>query len=433
MLRIALICIFSYLGKSTGKGALGLWTHNLKSIEFFDYSSKHYNGGAIKMGAGVQAFEAYHAAHSHGLRVVGGGCATVGLVGGFAQGGGHSSLSSTYGLGADQVLEWEVVTADGKLVTATPAENEDLYWALSGGGGGTYGVVMSLTSRVYPDGVIGGASLTFTSAGISQDTFWEAVGLWHANLPAVVDSGAQTSHVVTNEFFSLASLTLPGSSSAEVTALLEPFTTGLTNMNITYFLNITALPTFIEHFNNFFGPLPHGPFPVGQLTGGRLIPRSVVQTNNAALTYAVRNISSGSDVYFVGFGINVARTLASNIASNSVLPAWREALMSTIVVRPWNFTVPHEEMVARQSQMTNTLVPLLEAVSPGSGVYLNEADFQQRNWQEEFYGCNYERLRRIKKKYDPRDLFYATTAVGSEAWIVANDGRLCRSRYTVEG
>jgi hypothetical protein len=52
--------------------------------------------------------------HKAGLRIVSGSCPTVGLVGGFHQ-GGHSSITSTHGMGADQALEWEVVLADGTL------------------------------------------------------------------------------------------------------------------------------------------------------------------------------------------------------------------------------------------------------------------------------------------------------------------------------
>lgn len=402
--------------------------HNLKSIGFLDYKNKEYSGPAIKMGAGVQAYEAYLAAGAHGLRVVGGGCPTVGVSGGYTQGGGHSILSSIYGLSADQVLEWEVVTADGKVLTASPTDNPDLYWALSGGGGGTYGVVLSLTARAHQDGVIGGASLVFTSAGISQDTFWDAIGVWHAGLSAIVDTGANAVHYITKDAFALTVLTAPYKSAAEVTALLQPFTTRLKALNITYSLNVTSFPTFLEHFETYLGPLPYGSFPGGQLTGGRLIPRSVVQTNNAALTSAVRNISRTGTFLLAGFAINVSHAVVGNTpSSNSVLPAWREALISFLVVGAWNFTAPWEEMVARANEMTDSIVPQLEAVSPGSGTYLNEADFQQRNWQEEFYGANYERLRDVKRRYDPEDLFYATTAVGSEAWTVADDGRLCRS------
>ena len=425
-----LIRVSSYLGKSTGKGALGIWTHNLKSIDFIYYESEHYNGSAIKMGAGVQAFEAYYAADSHGLRVVGGDCPTVGLAGGYSQGGGHSILSSTYGLGADQTLEWEVVTADGMLVTASPTENSDLYWALSGGGGGTYGVVLSLTSKAHPDGEIGGASLAFNLPGISPDTYWDAISLWHENLPNIVDSGAQAIYTIMNESFILDCLTWPGSSVSQVNALLQPFTTELEKRNITYSLNVTSFPSFVTHFNNFIGPLPFGP-PLAnadQVTGGRLVPRSVVNTNNSALTAALRNISSSGNFFFNLFGVNVSHALVgNNPSSNAVLPAWRDALMSIMVVGPWDFTVPREEMVEREDELTNSVMPQLEAVTPGSGAYLNEANFQQRNWQEDFYGSNYEKLGSVKKKYDPSNLFYATTAVGSEAWTVASDGRLCRS------
>lgn len=80
----------SYLGKSTGKGALSLWMHKLKDIVFSTYTSEAYTGPAVKMGAGVQAFEAYSASHKAGYDVVGGECPTVGIAGGYTQGGGHS-------------------------------------------------------------------------------------------------------------------------------------------------------------------------------------------------------------------------------------------------------------------------------------------------------------------------------------------------------
>jgi hypothetical protein len=82
--------MLSYLAKSTGKGALSLWMHNLKDTKLLNYTSEAYTGPAFKLGAGVQAFEAYTAAHEAGLAVLGGQCITVGIVGGYTQGGGHS-------------------------------------------------------------------------------------------------------------------------------------------------------------------------------------------------------------------------------------------------------------------------------------------------------------------------------------------------------
>ncbi len=61
---------------------------------------------------------------------------TVGAYGGWTAGGGHSTLGSLYGLGSDQVLSIDVVTADGRFLTADPETNADLFYALRGGGPG---------------------------------------------------------------------------------------------------------------------------------------------------------------------------------------------------------------------------------------------------------------------------------------------------------
>jgi hypothetical protein len=77
--------------------------------------------------------------------------------------------------------------------------------------------------------------------------------------------------------------------------------------------------------------------------------------------------------------------------------------------------------------MTDQLVPLLERLTPGGGAYLNEGDFRQPNFQEVFYGRHYTKLLQIKNKYDPFNIFYARTGVGSEFWAEQPDDRLCQS------
>jgi FAD/FMN-containing dehydrogenase len=223
-----------YIGKSTGAGAVGIWTHNLRNIEILDYHSPYYTGKAMKMGAGVQVFEADEAAHAQGLVVVGGNCQTVGLAGGYAQGGGHGPLASKFGLAADQVLEWEVVTGTGELLTASQCKNSDLYWALSGGGGGTYGVVLSMTSKAYPDLQVAAANLNFTNEGVSQDTFYSAARTFISNLPAVVDSGAVSVWLLTNTTFLMTPTTAPGLTKAKLQDLLSPVITKLDHSHIKY-------------------------------------------------------------------------------------------------------------------------------------------------------------------------------------------------------
>lgn len=404
--------------------------HNLKSTEIITrYQSSFYSGTALKIGAGVIGAEAYEAAQAAGLRVVGGSCPSVGLAGGFSQGGGHSILSSQYGLGADQVLEWEVVTATADHVIATPSQNADLYWALSGGGPGTYGVVISMTIRVYEDGPVGGASLSFTSSNTSKDTYWNAIAAWQSQLPAIVDAGATAIYIMTPATFEIAAITAPGKSAAEVTTMLEPYTKQLTNLGIKFTSNATYETTFLAHYTKYLGPLPYGPDPTAQLLGGRLVPRSVVENNNSALIAAMRDITENSTFYIAATALRVSQPANNKtrpVGANAVLPAWRDALLTVLVPSVWNFTLPRSVMEQRESQLTDSLIPKLTAVTPGSGTYMNEADFHLATWKQDFYGANYARLRAIKAKYDPGNLFYATTAVGSDAWDVAADGRMCR-------
>ena len=83
-----------------------------------------------------------------GRYVQGGGCVTVGVAG-LIQSGGFGSFSKRYGLAAAGLLEAEVVTADGEVRIANACTNPDLFWALKGGGGGTFGVVTRLTLRTH--------------------------------------------------------------------------------------------------------------------------------------------------------------------------------------------------------------------------------------------------------------------------------------------
>ena len=404
--------------------------HNLKTTEVIThYNSSYYSGTALKVGAGIIGAEALEAAQSAGLRVVGGSCPSVGITGGFTQGGGHSTLSSQYGLGADQVLEWEVVTATGDHVIASPLKDADLYWALSGGGPGTYAVVISMTVRAHQDGAVGGASLSFASDSISKDTYWKAIAAWQTELPAIVDAGATAIYIMTPGAFSIAPLTAPGKSAAEVNAMLDPFTKKLTALGITYARNVTYESTFLGHYSKYFGPLPDGDIPTAQLLGGRLVPRSVVEKNNDALIAVMRDITENSafEIAVSALGVNQSRVKTKAISANAVLPAWRDAILSVLVLSPWNFTLPRSVEEQRETQLTDSLIPKLTAVTPNSGTYMNEADFHLATWKEDFYGENYAKLRAIKAKYDPGDLFYATTAVGSDAWSVAADGRLCRA------
>jgi hypothetical protein len=105
-----------------------------------------------------------------------------------------------------------------------------------------------------------------------------------------------------------------------------------------------------------------------------------------------------------------------------VSPAWRNCAM--LFVTSSNKTLDHSTpeglAIANKDLQENILQPWrdITPVSEGGGTYLNEATVMEPDWQESFYGGYYPRLSEIKKKWGPKDLFYATTAVGSERWKV---------------
>ena len=304
---------------------MAIWTHHLKNIHFFDYKGPYYTGKAIKIGAGVQGFEAYREADKLGLAVTGGECPTVGLAGGYTQGGGHSTLASKYGLSADQALEWEVVDGTGKLLRASRTENSDLYWALSGGGGGTYGVVWSLISKAYKDISVSGANISFTNKGISQDTYWSGVAAYHALLPPIVDAGVLSVASFTNSSFAVTPFTAPGISKEQLTKLLQPLFTKLQKLSIKFTSNIVQFPGYLDQYTAMQPAVRAG---LAQL-GGRLIPRSVVENNNDGLTAAFREIDDdGASI--ITIALNVSKKVAGDVY-NAVLPAWRDTLLSVVV------------------------------------------------------------------------------------------------------
>jgi FAD/FMN-containing dehydrogenase len=235
---------------------------NLKGTQFIEsYESRDYQGPAMRIGSGVLGGAAYLEAFKLGYRIVGGDCPTVGIAGGFAQGGGHSPLSSVHGYGADNILEWEVVTPQGKYLIATPEENNDLYWALSGGGGGTFGITLSMTVRLHKETPTAGAALTVSAASAGIEALWDAIDAFHERLLDYLDTGSAVTYQITNETLSFYAATAVGKKVSDVEAEFAPYLEYLARANISYDFTPTLFPTYYEHLDHYFGPFPYGHFP----------------------------------------------------------------------------------------------------------------------------------------------------------------------------
>ncbi|MFI5156736.1 MAG: FAD-binding oxidoreductase, partial [Chitinophagales bacterium] len=143
----------SYQGTSNAPDSLLIWTRAMDKIELHEAfiakgcESKSEPQPAVSLGSGCIWMHTYDAVTTKAGRYVqGGGCGTVGVAG-LIQSGGFGSFSKKYGIACAALLEAEIVTADGKLLTVNECNHPDLFWALKGGGGGSFGVITKLVLR----------------------------------------------------------------------------------------------------------------------------------------------------------------------------------------------------------------------------------------------------------------------------------------------
>ncbi|KAH8912123.1 FAD binding domain-containing protein [Coniochaeta sp. PMI_546] len=425
-------------GKSAGAGALSIWTHNLKDLKYVpNYQQGSYKGPAVKAGSGVQAFELYDYANKNGITVVGGEGKSVGVTGGYLLGGGHSPLSSLYGMAADQVLSMEVVTPDGRFVTASETVNPDLFWALRGGGGSTFGVLTSVTIKAYPKMPAAVATFSFsTGPGVTEAAFWAGVRAYFDYFITYTDKGTYEYFQIISlgpgaYLFGMAPFFAPNMTTTQLQGLIAPWLKTLSDLGIQVTPQYFGYNNFYDAWNNHF-PLEA----VGSTnikTASRLFPKSNwadQKTLNATFDAIKSVVVDGSTV--LAFNIAAAKNSGSN---NAVNPAWRNTCLHAIQGVFWDEAADVPTIVAASKKMTFDWMQRWRDVSPGAGAYMSEADILEPNFQQAFYGSNYARLYQLKQKFDPFGLFYAPTGVGSEDWVVqgqvdglpTQNGRLCRA------
>jgi hypothetical protein len=430
-----------FLGRSTGTGALSIWTHNLKSIDIIDqYNSSYHNGPAVRIGAGVTGSEAVHAAGPAGYRFLSGNCPSVGPVGGFTQGGGYGPLTGMYGLGADNVLEWEVVTAAGEHLIATPTQNQELYWAMSGGGAGTYAVALSLTVRLFPEEPVAAAGMHFNvTASGGDDNYWDAVEVFISHVQSFVDQGLMVAFEIADQRVTLQNLLgAHGSSQADLEAMIQPLVTDLSQFGLTpesMGLRYMEFPNFYELYEMSTGPFAEDDSPAPVVVGSRFFSLDTVRNNREGITNAFRTTTEDGLFLFTCQAFDVANPeRAPQVADNGVTDGWRNVAFECFFPTTWSWANATEDVEANWAQvamledrMENVILPAVMEASPGDGAYGNEGHLRQPDWQQTFFGDKYNRLREIKAQWDPTNLFYAATSPGSEAWAPDASGRLCRT------
>ncbi|KAL8725326.1 MAG: hypothetical protein Q9166_007432 [cf. Caloplaca sp. 2 TL-2023] len=113
---------------------------DLAHLNYVHISQDH---NTARVGAGIRLGALYTALDGYDRTWIGGICPTVGLSGLLGAGGFNMQMRAL-GISSDHVLSAQVVTADGRTLTTSPSSNSDLFWAIRGGGGGTYGIIIEL-------------------------------------------------------------------------------------------------------------------------------------------------------------------------------------------------------------------------------------------------------------------------------------------------
>ncbi|OJD15980.1 hypothetical protein AJ78_03812 [Emergomyces pasteurianus Ep9510] len=432
-----------FLGRSTAPDSLQISTYRMKDITFTDNfvpkgCKKHRKGAAATLGAGVRLSDLYKAMSEKGVIAVAGLSHTVVASGGYIQGGGHSPMGPWKGMASDNALEFEVITPKGDLITVNECQNRDLFWALRGGGGGTFGVVASVTVRTWPDPPMILGSVNITTSVNNSEGYWSAVKELHTVLPELSKKGASGYYFMIPEsppmpglgsvsVVSVALMFADQADQAAVERLLQPLVAAVKKLdNVTIATSTIASPNTNEVIKNFLdGDSDETGGAVA--IGSRLISRDFLASSDgpAKLSDALSRLESQKGGVITGHlvaGGQVAKN--SGKVDSALNPAWRKALVHITFGYSWPSSTPFHEQQKVYEKITKVGVPILKELEPGRmGAYLNEADSHESNFQESFWGENYKRLYAIKRKWDPTGLFISRQGVGSEDW---DDDGLCR-------
>ena len=451
----------SYLGTSNAPDSLLIWTRAMNKVMRHDAFVGQSCAGrvapvsAVTAEAGAMWIDLYHAVTTEAGRYVqGGGCTTVGVAG-LVQSGGFGSFSKGFGTAAAGLLEAEVVTADGNVRRANACTNADLFWALKGGGGGSFGVVTKVTLRTHAlppfFGGVGGSIKAQSNAAFREliKRFFEFYRdklfnpHWGEQIRLRPDNVLELS------------MACQGLDDGETKKVWQPFfdwvksVPALTSSDVgararesRFYWDVVARK---QRGNNAMisdsrpgAPVTHAFWSGDQGQVGAFLhgydsvwlPAALLQ--GAQQQQLCEALFAASRIKKVEMHFNkgiagahpeaVART--KDTATN---PAVLDAFVLVIIAdgeRPSYPGLARPEMDMNAARNNKRQIDLaiaeLRKLAPDAGSYVSESNYFNASWQKAYWGKNYPRLRAIKAKYDPEGLFFVHHGVGSEDW--SNDG-----------
>jgi FAD/FMN-containing dehydrogenase len=451
----------SYQGTSSAPESLLIWTRAMNALtvyrEFVPWGCRGRMAPvpAITAESGAMWIDVYNAVGKVGRYAQGGGCTTVGVAG-LIQSGGFGSFSKAFGTAASSLLQAEIVTADGVARLVNACTDPDLFWALKGGGGGSWGVVTSITIKMHDLPQNFGAAWGKVRAR-SDDAFRKLLAqfvrsyaekLFNPHWGEQVSIGSDNTLKI--------SMVCQGLTSVEAKAVWQPFFNWVAASPKEFEVSdkFGAGATEARHWWDVAGndsmipdrrqdaPADHGWWKGDQEQVGAFLhgydslwlSGSLLQpTHQAGLVGALFAASR-----YKGFGLHFNKGLAgappeaiAAAKDTATNPAVTDAFALVIVADgempayPGFPRPPIDVAAARKdARLIDLATAELRKVAPNAGSYVSESNYFNAQWQQAFWGENYAKLRAVKEKYDPGGLFFVHHGVGSEDWSADGFARL---------
>ena len=396
-------------GWSTGEGLVV----DLSRINQVDVGRQ-----TIHVGPGNEAIEVVNKLRPAGKQVVSGTCATV-CLGGFLSGGGIGYHTRKFGVGSDRVVSAKLVLADGRVVRCSPAEHPDLYWAIRGGGGGNFGVVVDFEVRPI-DQPTAVNYTTMWPADRMADAFtqWQR---WCVDGPNSLGSlfvvsppyGGQPAVLVTGMYLG---------PKQELEALLDQLAERIGAQPLSRTVS-EQLPYAEAAHTNYCGDktleqcqrvghnpdavMPRTPY---QTQSYQLIDRALTPAEVA--DYLAAWDTRGDELQHRYLQCMAIGGVANEIGRDS--SAWwhRDARFLIGYLVGQDSPTPAPDKIAAAQEWADAGAAVLARFASGS--YINFPSSRPvDDWQHSTWGGHYERLVRIKRAYDPQNFFRYAQSIGS--------------------
>ena len=447
-----------YQGTSNAADSLLVWTRRMNDVRLDDAfvpagcSGRIAPQRAVHCGAGAVWAHVYDAVTTKaGGYVQGGGCTTVGVAG-LVQSGGFGSFSKAFGTAAGSLLEAEAVTADGKVRVCNACTNEDLFWALKGGGGGNFAVVTRLTLKVHPLPETFGA-VNLTVRATSDAAYRKLIALtldFCAGTLVGPHWGEQLRFLRSNAL--QVSMVFQGLGRSDAVAAWQPFFATIDASPSDFDLEFSPLRIVSTDARTFWAPTlfkrtfgfikrddrPGAPetnvfWPGDQGQAAQVLHGYESLWLPAALLQPPRRAELADAIFAATRHWTVSLHLNKGLAGAppQAIAAARDTATNPVVLDAFALAIlgahggpaypgvpghePDDALAHSQAAAIDRAAAALRNVAPDGGAYVSESNYFQRDWQRAFWGTNAARLRAIKAAVDPDGLFVTHHGPADEA------------------